>query len=77
MRDLTEMAYEANTTTEGKKEYREKFTEMFMEELNRMKGEELAPHLSCAMDLLKMEYRVILSFPVILGEHNPVNGDIK
>lgn len=63
MRDFMEMSYEAYQKANGNVEkQQELFWNMLSEELRKMKGEEIAPHLSCVFDVIKREYKVELKF---------------
>ncbi len=77
MRDLVEMAYEASKQAKNKKEQMELFTEMFLGELGKMKGADIAPHLSCVFDVLKQEYVVNLTFPVSFDELYSGKSDVE
>ena len=67
MRDLMEMANETQKGTTNQCEHQKKFTEEFIKELVKEGSAEIAPHLTCEFDLIKMEYRVTLRFPVSAG----------
>lgn len=48
-------------------EYEKLFAEALLKELSKVKGADIAPHLSCSFDLLKWEYNIKLNLPVISG----------
>lgn len=73
-----EMSYEAHQAAKGSQlKQQELFTEMFLEELGKMKGAEIAPHLSCNFDVLKREYNITLRFPVCFCKTDTAISDAK
>lgn len=64
MRDFTELAYEITTTIEGSANQQKAFTECFIDELAKEKSADIAPHLSCVLDVIKQEYVVTLTIPI-------------
>lgn len=77
MKDLIEMAYEATKISKSKKKQSEIFAELFMEELKKIKGAELAPHLHCVFDIIKQEYVVTLTFPVSLDKFQSCKSNVE
>jgi len=67
MRDLMELSYEIAKSTKNTMEYEKLFVERFLAELMKEKSADIAPHFSYVFDVTKREYRVTLSFPVVLG----------
>ena len=72
-----EMSYEAYKTTENKKEQQKIFAKMVLEEIKKMQGAELAPHLACIFDADKLEYRIILTFPISFTDIDTFRSNIK
>lgn len=77
MRDLMEMVNETQKETANQCEHQKKFTEEFIKELVKEGGAEIAPHLTCEFDLIKMEYRVTLRFPVILNKPDAFKSNVE
>lgn len=72
-----QMSYEAFQTARTPLEHQTLFTEMLFDELGKMKGADITPHLSCTFDVIRREYKVVLSFPVRLNEADSVKSDVK
>lgn len=72
-----QMSYEAFQTARTPLEHQTLFTEMLFDELGKMKGADIAPHLSCTFDVIRREYKVVLSFPARLNEPDSVKSDVK
>lgn len=77
MRDIMEMACEARERARTPIENQNIFTEMLFDELEKMKSEDIAPHLSCEFDILKREYRITLRFPAVFNKSDAVRSDVK
>lgn len=78
IKDLMEMSYEAYKESDGNKEkHEELFCKMLLEEFSKLKGEDIAPHLSCEFDLIKQEYRIKLRIPVGLRKMNHGKCNVK
>lgn len=77
MQDIIQMSYEALQIARTSLEHQVLFTEMLFAELGKMKSADIAPHLSCTFDVIRREYKVLLSFPARLNEADSVKSDIK
>lgn len=77
MKDLMEIACEARENARTPLENQTLFTEMLFAELGKMKSADIAPHLSCTFDVIRREYKVLLSFPARLNEADSVKSDVK
>lgn len=77
MRDIMEMACEVRQAAKSPLEQQELFTEMLLKELYKMKSADIAPHLSCNFDVIRQEYKIMLSFPARIDEPNPIKSDIE
>lgn len=78
VKDLMEMSYEAYKESDGNKiKHEELFCKMLLEEFSKLKGEDIAQHLSCEFDLIKQEYRVELRIPVSFHIMNPGKCYVK
>lgn len=64
MKDLMAMSYDAYKMAVNEIEGHVLFAEMFLEEIKKMKGADIAPHLSVVFDKVRAEYKVTLTFPV-------------
>lgn len=64
MKDLMAMSYDAHKMAANEAERHMLFAEMFLEEIKKMKGADIAPHLSVVFDKTRAEYKVTLAFPV-------------
>lgn len=85
-KDLIQLAYEiheknkkdsgSNGTYASKEQ--EEFAELLFTELAKEKGTDILPHLSCTYDLMRREYKIMLSLPdIFCSITNPVDGDVK
>ena len=77
MKDIMKMSYEAGRIARTPLEFQTLFTEMLFDELGQMKSADIAPHLSCTFDVIRREYKVLLSFPARLNEPDSVKSDVK
>ncbi len=77
MRDIMQMSYEASQIARSPLEHQTLFTEMLFNELGQMKSADIAQHLSCTFDVIRREYKVLLSFPARLNESDSVKSDVK
>ena len=78
IRDIFEIANYARQVSESNPIiYQELFCEMLMQELVKMKGKDIAPHLSCSFDVLPRKYKIELVIPVSFCESNPAEGNIE
>lgn len=77
MKDLMEMAFEAQQAANSPLHQQELFTEMLFAELAKMKSADIAPHLSCEFDVIKREYRVTLRFPESFNKLDTVKSNVE
>lgn len=77
MKDIMQISYETRQIARTPLEHQTLFAEMLLAELGKMKGTDIAPHLSCTFDVIRREYKVVLSFPARLNEVDSVKGDVK
>ena len=72
------MSYEAHEKANGDiLKQRNLFWKMLLEELERMKGEDIAPHLSCTFDVIKREYIVEIKLPVGFHKMNSTKCNVE
>lgn len=77
MRDLIELVNLIDQQL-SEDERREKFCDLFLKELQTLKGRELAPYLSeCVYDTSEPGIRIVLSFPIGAQVFNPSVSEFK
>ena len=84
MKDLIQLAYEIHEkkgfddSETCAREEQEEFAESLFAELAKEKGADIAPHLSCAYDLMHREYNITLSLPdSFCSITNSIDSDVK
>ncbi len=81
MKDLMGLSRKASDITKNTEAYRELFADLFLEEMKKMKGTDLAKYLSCELSYENgkaEEYKVILTLPVeLFDEFYPFESNIK
>lgn len=77
MKDIMQMSYEAFQTARTPLEHQVLFTEMLFDELGKMKGADIASYLSCTFDVIRREYKVVLSFPARFNKPDSVKSDVE
>ena len=77
MKDLMQIANEANEQGKNEREVTELFATKLLDELKKMKGTDISPYLSCEFDIIRKQYVVTLKLPVTANIFNTIGSDSK
>lgn len=75
MKDIMQIANEANEKGRNEKEKIELFADGFLAELKKLKGTDISPYLSCEFDVIRRQYVVSIKLPVSSDIFDSVKSD--
>lgn len=77
MKDIMQLANEANEQGRNEREITELFAEGLLKELKNTKGVDISPYLSCEFDVIRKQYVVTLKLPVTANIFDTIGSDSK